>query len=287
MLGPLAVSIDDSDLTPTATKQRVLLALLAVHANTFVSTDRIVDTLWDHAPPRSARAALHGYVTAVRRALVPRRAAERPLTRFSGDSVLITQPSGYLLRLAAEELDLLAFREHARLGRAALAAGEHALAEQRFGAALRLWTGTPLADLQQTGVLNAHAARLAEERVQLTHDWADALLGQGKGTQAVCPLEELCTSHPMRERGYHQLMLALCQADRRADALAVYSQAYRVLTTEAGIEPCHRLRETHRELLGERSAPAATAWRSAGGRGEDHDLRRLRRTAGLSPSGRW
>lgn len=250
VLGPLVVRVDDRDLTPTAAKQRVLLALLALNANSFVSTDRIVATLWESVPPRSAKSALHGYVTAVRRALAPEQRSVVPSReRARGGTALITQPAGYLLRLDSHELDLIAFRDLARAGRAALAAADFELAEERFVAALRLWSGTPLADLQQVPALDGHAAGLAEECTQLVHDWADALLGQGKGAEAVGRLEDLCARHPLRERCHYQLMLALHQADRRADALAVYARAYRILTTEAGIEPCSRLREAHRGLL--------------------------------------
>lgn len=260
LLGPLTVSVDQRNLTPTATKPRALLALLALHANSFVSTDCIVDTLWECSPPRSAKAALHGYVTAVRRSLAPRPGGQRSPSRTSVDSVLVTQPSGYLLRLDANGLDLIAFREQARLGAAALAAAEYEQAEAWFTAALREWNGMPLADLARVGMLSGYATRLTEERVQVTHNWVNALLGQGRGAEAVRQMEELCTSYPLREEFHRQLMLTLRQANRRADALAAYARAYRVLTTEAGIEPCPSLRATHRQLLDEELVPPALGW---------------------------
>jgi DNA-binding SARP family transcriptional activator len=189
-----------------------------------------------------------------------RRTDEPPPGRTHGDSVLTTRPSGYVLRLDSHELDLISFREHASLGRAALASGDHSRAETHFAAALCQWYGSPLADLHQVGVLARYAARLDEERVQLTHDWANAMISLGNGAQVVGQLDELCTSYPLRERFHHLLMLALYQADRRAEALAAYSRAYRLLTQEVGIEPSLRLRDAHRELLGDESPLPISRW---------------------------
>lgn len=244
VLGTFEITRGTSRCTPTAPKQRALLALLALHANEFVPTSRIVDQLWSRRAPRSAIAALHGYVTAVRRVLTPgwcRSSASHP--------VLSTYPSGYVLRLEPHQLDLTRFRDLARQGRMAMAAGDCHHARNKFGAALSLWRGSPLADLNETGMFDHDVARLEKEYLELLRDRFDVMLCAGDGHLAVVDLEELCRTYPMWERFHEQLMLALCQADRRADALTAYARAYRLLSNQAGIEPGPRLKALHQSVL--------------------------------------
>src|SRR5918994_3122990 len=77
ILGPLHVSNGGRVLDPGGGKQRLLLACLLVRANRVVSLDRLIDELWGERPPRDAAAAVHSYVSRLRRALVPDRSAER------------------------------------------------------------------------------------------------------------------------------------------------------------------------------------------------------------------
>jgi len=57
LLGPLEVAGDDGSLTLGGIKQRSLLAMLLLHANQVVSTDRLIDALWGASPegPRLRR----------------------------------------------------------------------------------------------------------------------------------------------------------------------------------------------------------------------------------------
>jgi SARP family transcriptional regulator, regulator of embCAB operon len=244
VLGTFEVSRGNRRCTPTAPKQRALLALLALHANEFVPTSRIVDYLWSRNAPRSAIAALHGYVTSVRRVLTPGWVSSR-----NSHPVLSTRPSGYVLVLEPHQLDLTRFRELTRQGQVAMTAGDRGHARERFAAALCLWRGSPLADLRETGMFDHDVARLEKEYLELLRSRFDVMLCDGDGHLAVFDLEELCQNHPLRERFHEQLMLALCQAERRADALTAYARAYRLLSNQAGIEPGPRLRALHQLIL--------------------------------------
>ncbi|MET9232099.1 AfsR/SARP family transcriptional regulator [Lentzea sp. NPDC003310] len=244
VLGTFEVTRGTRRCTPTAPKQRALLALLALHANEFVPTSRIVDQLWTRGAPRSAVAALHGYVTAVRRVLTPSWASSR-----NSHPVLTTRPSGYVLRLEPHQLDLTRFRELARQGQKAMAANDCAQARDRFTAALGLWRGAPLTDLREPGMFDHDISRLEREYLELLRARFDVLLCHGDGRLAVFDLEELCRTYPLWERFHEQLMLALCQAERRADALTAYARAYRMLSSQAGIEPGPRLRAIHQVIL--------------------------------------
>src|SRR5438128_2460027 len=59
ILGPLEVRDTDQEIALGGAKQRALLAVLLLHANTAVSRDRLIDELWGDEPPETARATLH------------------------------------------------------------------------------------------------------------------------------------------------------------------------------------------------------------------------------------
>ena len=97
ILGPLEVWDGDRELSLGGGKQRALLALLLIHPNESLSTDRLIDELWDEQPPQTAGKALQNYVSQLRRVL--------------GDDRLQTQPRGYALRVRPGELDVDNFRQ--------------------------------------------------------------------------------------------------------------------------------------------------------------------------------
>ena len=76
MLGPVEVVLDGVARRIGSPIQRTLLALLLVHPNEVVSTDRIVDVLWPDNPPE-ARRKLWFHVSKLR-GLLPPDAAEQP-----------------------------------------------------------------------------------------------------------------------------------------------------------------------------------------------------------------
>ena len=50
ILGPLEVRRNGTQVALGAAKQRALLAILLVHANELVSSDRLIDELWPQPP---------------------------------------------------------------------------------------------------------------------------------------------------------------------------------------------------------------------------------------------
>src|SRR5262245_10511493 len=117
VLGPLEVLRGTESLTPSAAKQRALLALLLLNANTVVSTDRLIDELWGADAPATAPSALQVHVSQLRRVLEAKRAQR------DSYEVVITRPPGYLLRVAPDQLDLQRFERLTAEGAQALAEG--------------------------------------------------------------------------------------------------------------------------------------------------------------------
>ena len=75
ILGPLEVREADEALPLPEGKQRTLLALLLLHANEVLTADRLVEELWEGAPPATAANMLQVYVSRLRKLLG--RALER------------------------------------------------------------------------------------------------------------------------------------------------------------------------------------------------------------------
>src|SRR5581483_10777543 len=234
LLGPLVVSVDGEPVPLGGRRQRALLGALLLQPNRIVSLDHLIDAVWGEAAPDTARNTVQVYVSQLRK-LLP-------------DGALETAPPGYRLAVAAETIDAFELERRADEGRAALAAGDAARAAETLRAALDLWRGSPLPDLDGV-VAVAEVARLEELRLAATEDLVDAELALGRQARLVGELERLVAEHPLRERLRAQLMLALYRSGRQADALAVYQRARRTLLDELGLEPGESLRELERRIL--------------------------------------
>jgi DNA-binding SARP family transcriptional activator len=216
ILGPVEVWDGAQLLDLGGPKPRALLAVLLVYANQVVSTDRLVDQLWDHAPPPTARNLTQVYVSRLRQTLQCRRTATVP------GQVLVTRPPGYLLRVEAGELDVHRFEALAAAARRATAAGDLAGAAERWRAALALWRGPALDGVASEALRRSAAPRLEEVHLGALEERLEVDLRLGRHAELVGELETLANEHPLRERLRRQLMLALYRSGRPAEALAVY-----------------------------------------------------------------
>ena len=89
ILGPLEVLDGQRRIELGRPKQRLLLAVLLVHANRVVALERLIEELWGEQPPAQATASLQAYISNLRRVLEPGR---QPRTRVSSSSREITRP---------------------------------------------------------------------------------------------------------------------------------------------------------------------------------------------------
>src|SRR5262245_18343237 len=121
-LGALQVlSSAEPPLVPVRRKQRQVLAVMLFRANTAVSVENLLDTVWTDAAPPSARANLQSYLSGLRRLLH----TDEP----TGPARLYkAQCGGYVLRAEPDELDITVFERLAAEGRQALAQQRDAIA---------------------------------------------------------------------------------------------------------------------------------------------------------------
>jgi DNA-binding SARP family transcriptional activator/tetratricopeptide (TPR) repeat protein len=242
VMGPVRAWRDEAELALGAPKQRALLARLAVQPGRLVSRNELIDALWGDDPPASAVNSVYRYVAELRGVLEPGRGH-----RATG-RVLIATSSGYLLRLDPEQVDVALFARFLREARAALTAGRQGAAVTSFDRALALWSATPLSGIPGP-FAEAERARLVEEYRTAVEDRADALLSSGCALDLTAELADHVREQPLRERLRGLLMLSLYRAGRRAEALAVFRDARRLLVEELGIEPGTALQRLHQRIL--------------------------------------
>ncbi|MEV4119339.1 BTAD domain-containing putative transcriptional regulator [Micromonospora sp. NPDC049645] len=237
ILGPLRVGGGES--TVTAGRDRIVLAMLLLRPGRLVPVDELVDAVWEDKPPATARAQLQTCVSRLRR-----RFTELGLA----PETIVTDPVGYGVRTASNDLDAEVFARGVEVARAAATAGRLVDARAEFRAALSLWRGPALGGIPSRSV-RRRAQALDEQRLTALEECVDVELRLGRAAELIEELAESVDRHPLRERLRGQLMLALSSVGRQADALAVYREGRRFYADELGIEPGAELQELHQRVL--------------------------------------
>ncbi len=234
LLGPVEARTDELALPLGGVKQRTLLARLATASGRAVSADLLIDDLWGEALPSNPEHALQAHVSRLRRSLPE-------LVERSG--------SGYRLDTAQCRVDAARFVALSDEGHRMLAEGRPEEAAHRLDQALRLWRGSPFADLPGASGLRAEAVRLEELRHRTVSDRIDADLTSGRHETVLPEIRALVQADPLRETAWRQLMQALAGSGRVRDALAAFRRAREVFVSELGLEPGSELRTLHEALL--------------------------------------
>jgi DNA-binding SARP family transcriptional activator/predicted RNA-binding Zn ribbon-like protein len=215
-------------------QERCLLAILLLHADRLVTTERLMDLVWDGEPPATARGTIQTYVGRIRRALAPHGVE------------IIGYRDGYRLDLDGHTADTETF---ARLLDEAANVSEPADRVALFDDALGLWRGPLLADIAGDPLRERLGADIADARLTAEQRRAEALLEIGDNDRVITALTPLAALHPTRERLVAGLMTALYRGSRQSDALAVYRLTRRALVAELGIEPGPELQALHEQIL--------------------------------------
>jgi len=242
ILGPLEVLDESRAITLGGSKQRALLALLLLHVNETLSTDRLIDELWGERPPANAAKTVQMQISRLRKALAGEAGN-------GSASAVVTREGGYELTLDPERLDSHRFERLVADGRSELAGGYPERALSMLDEALSLWRGAPLPELAFQPYAQREVGRLDDLRVAALERLIEAKLALGRHAEVVGQLDALIGEYPYREGLRAQLMLALYRSERQADALQVYQDARRTLVDELGIEPGERLRGLERAIL--------------------------------------
>jgi DNA-binding SARP family transcriptional activator len=247
VLGPLEVTVGDQPVPVNGRRQRELLAVLLLRANRAVPVGTLVDMAWRDRPPPTAVRQVQNSAGRLRRALARHGAPE---------ALIGTVPGGYVLHAGPDQLDALAFASGVNQAREAAAERRLATAVAGFRDALALWRGPALAGFDAE-LIAAETVRLEEQRLAVLEDCLDLELELGRHHEAAAELAGLVREHPLRERLWAQLMLALHRAGRTAEALAAYQRARARFVDKLGIEPGPELRRLEQAILAQDPAVAA------------------------------
>ncbi|MBG6093626.1 AfsR/SARP family transcriptional regulator [Actinomadura viridis] len=230
------MTVEDRRVPIRSTKQRILLASLLLNANRLVTIDELIDRLWAD-PPSDARGTAQAHLGRLRRTLSGAGAPPR---------LIRTDPHGYVIEVAEEQLDLARFA--GLIDRARREAdGRREIVVLRE--ALALWHGRPLSNVPSDHLQRTDVPRLVEQRLQAAERRFELELDLGEGEDVIGELQELVNAEPFRERFWALLMTALYRQGRQQEALECYRACAAILREEIGLDPGQELRDLHQAIL--------------------------------------
>ena len=235
LLGPVEARAGGELIDLGPRKQRLALAILALSVNRPITVDQLVDLTWINDPPRTARHAVHVWVSRLR---------ARLLESSRGSLQIITRGATYALSADPMNIDAFQFRalvDEARLEPIWM------IRAATLRRALALWHGPPLADV--AAPLDKLCQGLDEARMAAAEEWLDAELRLGRHRAVIDQLVELTAQHPDRQHLAALHMLALYRDGRACDALRTYRQVRRRLVEEFGLDPYVELQELESAIL--------------------------------------
>jgi DNA-binding SARP family transcriptional activator len=241
VLGPLQLTHDGTPMALGAPKQRAVLAMLVINRNKPVSAESLITATWEQSPPPEARAAIHSYVSNLRKVLVG--------VDIDAKTMLASAPLGYRLSVPDTACDLGRFIAEKTAGLQAAAAAHFEQASRHLGAALDEWRGPVLADLGDFQFVGEFATALTEDKVLAHTARAESEIACGRAYSVISELEALTAEHPYREPLWAQLISAYYLCDRQSDALDAYRRVKATLAEDLGVDPGSTLRTLHQRVL--------------------------------------
>ncbi|MGY2063397.1 AfsR/SARP family transcriptional regulator, partial [Nocardia gipuzkoensis] len=137
ILGPLEIEGETGTPRLDSFRQRAVLGLLALNANSVTSIDSLIDAVWDGEPPATARSQIQICISALRRMIAD---CHCPVG-------IETRPPGYRLFIDRSNLDIERFDELVGQAQAQENYGNLPAALVALRMALGLWRGSALADV--------------------------------------------------------------------------------------------------------------------------------------------
>jgi DNA-binding SARP family transcriptional activator len=209
------------------------VALLA-ELNRPVPAEALLERAWGERMPQRGRAAVHSYVSRLRRILAPAAGAG-----------IVRRPGGYVLEADPMAVDVYRFGALVERGRTA---PDDRRAGELLEEALGLWRGEAFAALD-TPWLNALRETWHRQRASAELDRYDVALRRGEHARLLDELTAAAGKDPWDERLAGQLMLARYRCGRQAEAMAVFQRLRRNLAEELGTDPGRPLQQLYQQIL--------------------------------------
>jgi WD40 repeat protein/DNA-binding SARP family transcriptional activator len=236
-LGGLTIADNGEDVGVGGPRQRRLVAMLLVHRNSVVSSDRLSEAVFAGEPTPGAQTTLRSYVARLRKVV------------DGNGSRVVTRAPGYMLEVLDDAYDVACFERLVAEGRSRLAHDDAVAASSALRASLDLWRGEAYSEFADEEWARPEAQRLGELHLVAYEDLVAAELACGRAAGMIPELETLVSEHPLREAFRGQLMLALYRTGRQVDALRAFQQYRQVLAEELGLAPSPELVDLDRRIL--------------------------------------
>lgn len=228
LIGPTLLAVDGPP-RPIARKQvRRLATALGAHPGQTLSTDHLIDVLWDDQLPADPRAALSVVGSRLRTELKAFR------DRLNAD------PNGWALDIATDVTEFLALTEPS---------DEPTKQRHRdLERATALWRGQPIAELADDPMYSSLSRLLRDRRVAATVELSTYLVANRAGDNAVELLVPLWGENPSDETLGVALAGAMAAAGHRAGALSTID-ATRAALRDLGLDVSDSMTQLELEIL--------------------------------------
>ncbi|WP_405133220.1 BTAD domain-containing putative transcriptional regulator [Nocardia sp. NBC_01388] len=247
VLGPLLLSADGREVALGTPMQRAVLGRLIVAHGQAVSTERLIEDLWAGQPPAKAASVLQVHIHNLRRLFEPDRPRRAPARH------IVSESSGYALRIAENAVDAWHFEEQLRSYQELISNPEtRPTAIQRntmLESALAQWRGPALEAFADIEWAAPEARRLSDLHLTAIELDAQTKLELGRWGEVVIGLRGLFSAHPGREELVRLLAIAQYQLGQQLEALNTIRRSREFLGEEFGVDPGPALRHLETAIL--------------------------------------
>ncbi|MFF2557654.1 BTAD domain-containing putative transcriptional regulator [Nocardia sp. NPDC058058] len=247
VLGPLRLTLGGERIPLGTPMQRAVLGRLIVARGQAVPAERLVDDLWAGVPPPKAASVLQVHIHNLRRLFEPDRARRAP-SRY-----IVSESSGYALKIAENAVDAWQFEQQLRTYQELISNPETRPAPGERNALLETvlaqWHGPALEAFADFEWAAAEADRLTDLRLTAVELNAQAKLELGRAGEVVIELRALFDEHPGREELVRLLATAQYQQGQQLEALTTIRRSREFLSDEFGVDPGPGLRHLETAIL--------------------------------------
>lgn len=218
----------------------LILGALLAQPGRLLSLDTLVDWVWpeDEERPQNIQQTFHTYANRIRSLL----------RKLDVGAQLIGQHGALRLIVDRKLIDYHRFRDAMDEARKTKENGDPRSARDLAVAAMELWTGPPLAELETARAANWRHNAMLNQWIPANVLLIDLHLALGEADQAIARLDDVQDEYPYHIALAKQRIRALWQLDRRPDATDYYLSLRRGLVADSEDDAAEDLRRFHEDV---------------------------------------
>jgi DNA-binding SARP family transcriptional activator len=220
-----------------ATKARGLLGILAYKVNEPVPKDRLKEVLWDEPPDKSG--TLHSQISRLRGVL----------REFNCPAEINLDHGSYRLDADADAIDYHRFAATVRKGLRAQGLGDHEEAADLLAAAVSLWNGPPIADLDTSWAHRTRDTLVQRELLPARQALIETKLRLGQHEYVLTNLPAWQADHQNDEHLAEQWIRTLTATNRSPEIPAFYRAFVKRLAEDVEESPSPSLVRTYEDAV--------------------------------------